>query len=51
MSKIVKGDDFRWKNLETASLLRVKLNNINKLVGIIQDWASTGEPIFFYFKD
>jgi len=24
MSKIVKGDDFRWKNLGTATLLRVK---------------------------
>jgi len=30
MSKIVKGDDFRWKNLGTATLLRDKLKKIDK---------------------
>jgi len=52
MSKIVKGDDFRWKNLGTATLQRVKfLKKSTNVVCIILEWASPGELIFFYFKD
>ena len=46
MSKIVKGDDFRWKNLGTATLLRVKLKKKStNMVCIILEWASAEELI------